>query len=216
MRTATHPAHGTLCCRYGSPGSGSPGLTSRSSRGSLRLSGPPRAFAHAVTDADRRSQHGAEEAPASPTSAHRLPLSSKPEPGDNHHIYRRPDDSWPTAQYPSRLGAWLGPVAHQRRCRCCRLTEKPRASIMNSPSRKELAAALRRHVEKAPERIGQVAGAVVLVGGGRREAHLDPQKCPILPSFFLKTLKIVSSQFSPSGTRCCARMPLENFDVSPK
>ena len=66
-------------------------------------------------------------------------------------------------------------------------------------------------------RVDQIGRRAALLNRSSRGAKLisEPQKCLIVPSFFLKTLKIVSPQFSPSGTRCCARIPLENLEVSP-
>jgi hypothetical protein len=37
---------------------------------------------------------------------------------------------------------------------------------------KEIAPAFRRHVEKTPQRVDEIASAVVLLGSGKRKAHL--------------------------------------------
>jgi hypothetical protein len=79
---------------------------------------------------------------------------------------------------------------------------------------KEISPAFGRHVKEPQRGSTRSPARWCCSGAGGAKLISESQKCLITPFFFLKTLKIVSSQFSPSGTRCCARIPLENFDVS--
>src|SRR5437016_4520221 len=59
---------------------------------------------------------------------------------------------------------------------------------------KEVAAALERHVEQAPERVDQIAGAMVLLRRGRGKAHF---RAPDVPDRTVLLLEDVEDRFVP-------------------
>src|SRR5262245_58830462 len=71
--------------------------------------------------------------------------------------------------------------------------QKPRDSIVVHLW-KELAPTSRRHVERAPERIDKIAGAMVLFRSGRGKAHL---RAPEVPDRTVLLLEHVEDCFVP-------------------
>src|SRR5262249_32704486 len=70
---------------------------------------------------------------------------------------------------------------------------EPRASVVIH-LRKEIAAAFGRHVEEAPQRVGEIAGAMVLLRGRRCKAHL---RAPEVPDRAVLLLENVEDRFVP-------------------
>ena len=63
---------------------------------------------------------------------------------------------------------------------------------------KEVAPTFGRHVNRPQSGSTRSPARWCCFGAGGAKLISEPQKCLIAPFFFLKTLKMVSSQFSPS------------------